>query len=426
MLCYIPDNSHYGSHERPRLMATRQRPSWFFRWGFLAVALFGIASFLGVNYVRQQLSEAPELRTVKIQRRDLRITVNTTGTVEPEEIVEVGADITGRIIRFGNDPENPEEPIQVGSLVSEGTVLVQLDDANLRIELEKASAARRLAEAEVAGLEIQFQQAKRTLERAQRLRNTNSQSEFDRIATAHDLAGSELATGKARLQQAVAQEQQAKLNLSRATIRAPIDGVVVDRRANVGQSVSPGVGLFLLTESLDTMRVRASVSESDIGKVEIGQPVTFSVDAYRDTKLHGKVEQVLVNARTHGNFVTYDVIVEIAKPEVTLFPSMTADVEFIVQERKNAWLVPNAALQWEPEPSPKPEVEKNGDSQQPEVVWTRSLDGKVHPISVQVGIDDGVQTQVIGDAFREGMPIVVGVVKKTTLARIIPSAKTMR
>jgi len=411
---------------------SRQRPGWFFRWGFLFVALIGIAGVVGTIYVRDRMNELPELRTVNIERRDLRITVGTTGTIEPEEIIEVGAEVSGKIVGFGQDLKYPSKSITVGSLVTKGAILVHLDNELYQIELQKAQAARRLAEAEVGSLETQLQQAKRTLERAERLRSTNSQSEFDKIVAAHDLARSQLAIGRARLEQASAAERHAEINLARTTIRAPVDGVVIDRRANLGQAVHAGtVGLFLLARNLDHMRVRASVSESDIGKVNVGQAVTFSVDARRDTILTGRVERILLNARVHSNFVTYDVLVTIDDPTVNLYPNMTADVEFEILKREQAWLVPTAALQWQPsaEQTEKstPPIDHDGQAESDAgVVWVQTGKGTVRPVAVRVGIDDGVQSEVISEGFRNGMPIVVGTVKKTTLARIIPSVTTHR
>ena len=179
----------------------------------------------------------------------------------------------------------------------------------------------------------------RELQRAERLRATNSQSEFDKIETAHEAAVAELAIGRARVEQAMAAAKQAEINLDRTTIRAPIDGVIIDRRANLGQNVAAGIsGLFLLARNLDSMRIRTSVNETDIGKISVGQPVTFTVDSHRDRQLTGRVEKILLNAKLQGNFVTYDVFVVIDGPTTMLMPHMTADVEFETAKREQAWL----------------------------------------------------------------------------------------
>lgn len=408
-------------------------------WLSFSVLLLVVA-VTGVQYMRARLAELPELRTVKLERRDLRITIRATGTIEPEEIIEVGAVVSGKIIEIGRDGADGDKSIDVGSRVKQGDVLVQLDHELLQVEVQKAHAAWRLAEAEVGRLETQLKQSTRELQRAERLRTTNSQSEFDKVESVHEAAVADMAIGRARLEQAIAAAKQAEINLARATIHAPIDGVVIDRRANLGQNVAAGAsGLFLLARSLDTMRIRTSVNETDIGKISVGQPVAFTVDSHRDRTLTGRVEKILMNAKLQGNFVTYDVFVAIDGSTSMLMPHMTADVEFETDKREKAWLVPTSSLGWQPDREQidesteiselnamrddESELPKQGDEA---IVWVPTHDGRVQPLAVRVGIDDGVSTEVIGENLQEELPVVVGVVKKTVLARIIPSVKTFR
>ena len=413
----------------------------------IVVAIFVAAAML---YCRNQLAELPELRSVNLERRDLEITVNTTGIIEPIDVVEVGTAVPGRIVSLGDTSQRPPRDVGIGSRVVEGEILAQLDQELYQIDVDKAIAAWRLADAEVKRLEIQLRQATTDLNRAQALRQTNAPAEFERVATAHAMAQAELSIGQARRDQAFAARQLAEAKIKHTAIRAPIDGIVIDQRTMQGQNVSPGShALFLLARSVDSMQIRASVSEADIGKVRVGQKVTFTVDAYRDTPMTGRVDEILMNARIKGSFVTYDVIVKIDKPLVTLMPHMTADVEFITQKRDQAWLVPTEALRWQPSPeqvagesitpvtaemaagAPNKNSGQNSQPADPTegeaaVVWVADSTGKVTPIQVTVGVDDGVKTQVIGEGFHQDLPIVVGTVKKTTLARIIPSVKTVR
>lgn len=422
----------------------------------LAVSLVLTLVALGA-FVSWRLSDArnalPELRTVEIAQRDLVITVGTTGTIEPDEVIQVGPDVAGKIVSFGRDAIDPSKSIDVGSRVSKNAILFQIDTQQYDIALQKAKAANHLAEADLGRLNAQLQQASRTMDRANRLRATNAQSDYDEITTAHEMAAAQLEVGKARVEQSLAEVRHAEVSLANTTVRSPIDGVVIDRRANLGQHVSIGhPGLFLLAPDLKQMRIRAAVSESDIGKIKLGQSVSFSIDANRDRKLTGKVDEILLNARMHGNFVTYDVIVRIDPTDVQLMPHMTADVEFEVIRRNHAWLVPTGAIQWQPEVAQldatqldatqldaaqleavaqqntlsaldNPAEKREGDLAQ---LWIPSGGGKVRPVSVRVGIDDGVFTEVVGIGLTENQPVVVGVVKRTTLARIIPTAKTIR
>jgi len=421
-------------------MAPRRRSRFTRRWVIAFLVVMAGSAALGTSYVRDRMAELPELRSVKMERGDLRITVKATGTVEPEEVVEVGATVSGRIVEFGKDGDRDNKPMDVGSRVAKNCVLAQLDRETYEVELQKAQAARRLAEADVGRLATQLTQAARDLDRARRLRSTNSRSDFDKVVTAHEAAGAELAIGQARLEQSIAAVRQAEINLDRTTIRSPIDGVVIDRRANLGQNVGAGTsGLFLLATNLDGMRIRASVGETDIGKVAVGQPVTFTVDSHRDRTMTGRVEKILLNARLHGNFVTYDVLVAVDGPTTMLLPHMTADVEFETVKRERAWLVPASSLGWWPSkeqivpafadvkrPAESDETQNGPGEEDAAVVWVPVGNDRVRPLSVRVGIDDGVLTEVVGGGFREELPVVVGIVKETTLARIIPSVKTLR
>ncbi|QDS94629.1 Macrolide export protein MacA [Roseimaritima multifibrata] len=404
--------------------------------GIVAVSCI-LSAVIAIRLFNQR-NDLPELRTVNVQRRDLVITVGTTGTIEPDEVVQVGPDVSGKIIRFGVDDRDPEKSIGVGSRVSKGTVLFQLDSQQYEIGLQKANAALRLAAADLVRLEAQSHQSQRNLDRADRLRATNPQSVYDEVVTANEMAVALLAVGQAKLEQAEAEVHHAKVSLENTFVRSPIDGIVIDRRANLGQHVSVGhPGLFLLARNLDQMQIRASVSESDIGKVKLGQPVTFTVDAHRDQTMGGRVKEILLNARMHGNFVTYDVIVSIDQTDLKLLPHMTTDVEFEIIKREQAWLVPTGALQWWPgadqmEQSVARDFTSDSDeSSSPSkgdtaYVWVPADNGKVRAVPVRVGIDDGVQTEVIGGAFESESPVVVGEIKRTTLARIIPTVKTLR
>ncbi|WP_404310710.1 efflux RND transporter periplasmic adaptor subunit [Neorhodopirellula lusitana] len=412
-------------------------PRWWIAGG--VVALIAIA---GIWHIQTSLAKSPKLRTVEIQRGDLRTFIAATGTVEPHEVVEVGALVSGAVVSFGDGQNAParigsqstrlESPVQVGTSVVQGGVLARLDPALYQLAVDRARSSLRLAEAEIGRLRTQLERSERELQRAQQLRNTNSESQYDSIATSHAIALAELDIANARREQAEGQVEQAEVNLSRTIIRSPIDGVVIDHRINLGQNAGPSSpGLFLVTRSLQDMRIRTSVSETDIGKVFPGQPVSFTVDGHRDQTMSGRVEQILMNARVQGNFVTYDVLVEMDQHDVNLLPHMTADVQLETVHRKNAWLVPSESLEWSPdnelanhsdEHSAAPE---NTDSSN-HVIWIANADGGVKPVSVKVGVDDGVRTEIMADGIAESMPVVVGTIRETTLARIIPSVKTLR
>ena len=415
----------------------------------LSVLVVASSLLLGGSWhVRQRLAELPKLRTVPIKRGDLRMFIAATGTVEPNAVVEVGALVSGKVVAFGDGNQQTDvtvgeqSPIPVGTRVTQGGVLAQIDRQLYEIELQQARVAHRLAEAEAARLQTRLEQARRELERAERLRSTNSESQYDQIATGFAVAQADFKMALARTEQTASQIQYAEINLARTTIRSPIDGVVIDHRVNLGQHAGPASpGMFLITADLKQMRIRTSVSETDIGKVYPGQPVRFTVDGYRDAKLTGSVEKVLMNARVQGNFVTYDVLVQIDPSETTLLPHMTADVQLETVNRSNAWLVPSESLNWQPNLERQANAgRENGQtfdaamveksviekSNAPPCIYVAADDGRVRAIPVRVGVDDGTKTEIFAEGLQESMPIVVGTIRETTLARTIPSVKTLR
>ncbi len=414
---------------------------------WIAVLVIGVLLISGSLHVVKSLSAAPKLRTVEMKRGDLRVFIAATGTVEPNEVVEVGALVSGPVVSFADGSSNTtiaeispsadatqpmRAPVRVGTHVVQGGVLAQIDPRLYELALDQARSAARLVDAEIQRLQTRLQQAARELQRAELLRDTNSGSQYDKIVNAHAIAEADLKIALAKAEQAAGEVRQAEINLARTTIRSPIDGVVIDHRVNLGQNVGPSSpGLFLITQDLGDMRIRTSVSETDIGKVYPGQPVSFTVDGYREAKLTGSVDQVLMNARVQGNFVTYDVLVRIDPHDVDLLPHMTADVQLETINRTNAWLVPSESLQWNPQDEdadlqPAKSSLTRSEATGQAHIWVATADGKVREMPVKVGVDDGVRTEIIAADCYESMPVVVGTIRETTLARIIPSVKTLR
>ncbi|MFO0202648.1 MAG: efflux RND transporter periplasmic adaptor subunit, partial [Alphaproteobacteria bacterium] len=195
--------------------------------------------------------EPPQFRSLQAEQGDLVIAVSATGTVEPEEVVDVGAQIIGLIEEFGPDPDRPGKTIDYGSKVTEGAVLGRIDDSPYQAELEKAEANLKVIQADLKRSEAQMKEAQRAFDRAQVLRDTNSGSDYDRAESQFEMAKADVAVSKARVEQAEIQKKQAEINLGFTTIKAPIEGVVIDRRVNVGQTVVAGLNapsLFLIAK----------------------------------------------------------------------------------------------------------------------------------------------------------------------------------
>ena len=399
-----------------------------------------VGGLLAVQYWRAGLNHPPKFRTLPVTRADLLIAVSATGTVEPVEIIDVGAQIMGCIRSFGPDPDRPGKTIDYRSRVKEGEVLAQMDDLPHRAEVDKSQASVKLAEAELKRYIARRDQARRDSERAEQLQESFSKGEYENVQADYVMAQAELAMSEARLDQAKIAAKQAEINLRYTTIRSPVDGVVIDRRVNVGQTIVAGMNapsLFLLAKDLRRMLVWSAVNEADIGDIHIGQSVSFKVDAHRDRVFTGRVSQIRLNASLMQNVVTYGVVVDVDNTDGTLLPYMTAKLQFEVARREQALLVPNQALRWRPTweqispvareeltpPEPgKAREEADEDTQMEDdeprmevhepTVWVLAEDGFVRPVKVQVELSDGMHTEVTGGELQPDDDVVVNVQRK--------------
>lgn len=379
-------------------------------------------------------------RSVPVKRGDLVATIAATGTVEPEEVVDVGAQVAGRILSFGKDLAG--RSVDYGSSVEEGTILARIDDAlysadvaQAGAQLEQARAGALRAEADLGQLQAKLFQAERDWKRAQKLGPSDalSQSDFDAAQSANDVARANLAVGKAALVQAASAVAQAEATLRKAqqnldycTIKSPVKGVIIDRRVNIGQTVVASLNapsLFLIAKDLKRMQVWVAVNEADIGSIHPGQPVTFTVDAYPGETFQGEVGKVRLNASMTQNVVTYTVEVLTDNATGKLLPYLTANLKFLLDSRNGVLLVPNAALRWIPLPEqvapgyretpakgskrPGPSGEDGRQESSQRVVWIQE-GSYVRPVSVRVGLSDGTTSEVQGDHLKEEMAVVVG------------------
>ncbi|MBI4797096.1 MAG: efflux RND transporter periplasmic adaptor subunit, partial [Deltaproteobacteria bacterium] len=288
-------------------------------------------------------------------------------------------------------------------------------------------------------LKAKLFQAERDWGRAKQLGPSDalSQSDYDAALSAFEVAKANLNVGQAAVVQtkdAVAQAEatlrRASQNLDYCTIRSPVKGVIIDRRVNIGQTVVASLNapsLFLIARDLTRLEVWAAVNEADIGNIRPGQPVTFTVDAHPGITFKGEVEKIRLNATMTQNVVTYTVQIDTDNSDGRLIPYLTANVKFLVAERKNVLLVPNAALRWKPLPD---QVAPGFDQQQPKKRGgKKSGEGKalaqkgqaeqaagtlwvltgayVQPLKVRLGPTDGSLTEVQGPEIKEGMQVVV-------------------
>ena len=410
------------------------------------VVLFVIVVAL---FLRGSGNKGVVYRTTPVKKGDLLATISATGTVEPEEVVDVGAQIAGQINSFGKDKNG--KTIDYGSVVEEGTILAQIDDslyaadvamANAQVLQARAGVLR--TEADLGQLKSRLNQAKRDWDRAQKLGPSEAlaQSSYDAYKSGYEIAQANVAVGEAAIVQsrnAVAQAQatlqRGQRNLSYCTIKSPVKGVIIDRRVNIGQTVVSSLNapsLFLIAKDLKRMQVWVSVNEADVGSIHPGQPVSFTVDAYPGKTFRGEVGKIRLNATMTQNVVTYTVEVITDNSSGKLLPYLTANAQFELSQHNNVLLVPNAALRWGPQPqqvTPKfrtmtespgrrdgmggggqPAAEpaaKTAAKTNQGFIWTQ--DGRyVRPIKVNTGLSDGTMTEVQGDEVKEGMEVIIG------------------
>ncbi len=264
--------------------------------------------------------------------------VRAIGTLEPEEVIDVGAEVAGTVLKLGADPADPKKVIDFNTRVEEGTVLVQIDPERCKIAVEKARAALELARSQVKLKAAHLQVAEKNWERCQKLPPARavSQEEVDLARGRLEIAKAELAVAQAGVPQAEAVLKEAELDLGRTTIRSPVKGLVIDRRVNIGQTVVASLNapsLFLIAKDLKRMEVWAAVDEADIGQVRTGQTAQFKVAASPDKTFEAKVTQVRLNATLDKRKVTYTVVLAVDNADGSLLPYMTANVRILTGKR---------------------------------------------------------------------------------------------
>ncbi len=250
-------------------------------------------------------------------------------------------------------------------------------------------------------------------ERAAKGQGDASQAALSASKAEQQIARTQESAAQAQVKQAEAALAQAQIDLDHTYIKAPVDGTVVSRQVNVGQTVAASLAaptIFEIAQDLTKMQVDTNVDEADVGRVQVGQNATFTVDAYPSRVFRGAVMAVRQAPINVQNVVTYDVVVGVSNDDLKLFPGMTANVKILVDHRDNALTIPNAALRYQPAAGgAASKNRKTRAAATSTTVWTLGADGKPQPVDVQLGISDGTRTEVRSGNLHEGEPVILGV-----------------
>lgn len=349
-----------------------------------------------------------ECVTVPVARVDIRNSVTATGTIEPVTSVDVGTQVSGIVSHIYVDYNSP---------VKKGQVIAQLDMVNLESELSGAEANLRSARANLQSLQSALDYQTANYERYTRLfeKGLISADEFEQARLSHEQALRSVEQARQSVSQQTENVKRARTNLDYATITSPIDGVVLSKEVEEGQTVASSFNtptLFKIAQDLTDMRVIADVDEADIGQVREGLPVTFTVDAFPDDVFRGEVTQVRQQATTESNVVTYEVVISAPNADLKLKPGLTASVSILTLDVPDVPAVPSRALKFTPSPDMLAEGESIEDKPEaPHKVWVK--EGAVYrAVPVTVGESSATHTQILG-GVDEGCRVVVDIRAKS-------------
>ena len=388
------------------------------------IIVIAIGSWWGYRtFYRDQTTIS--FKTEQLLREDLTSSISASGTVEPEELINVGAQVSGKIMSFGKDANG--NTVDYRSPVKAGTLLAQIDDVLYAAALREAKAQKLQAEAAITSAKASIRQAEAKLnlcsinwKRAQELYNKKAmaKSDYDTAEANYISAQADSAAAKAELERANAQLAiadaaliKAQRNLDYCAITAPVDGIIIDRRVSIGQTVVSSMSassIFLIAKDLKRMEVWVSVNEADISHIKPGMLVEFTIDTFPNRTFTGTVKKIRLNATMSQNVVTYIVEVTTDNSDNTLIPYLTANVKFIRNRKKNVLTVSNAALRFQPDPSliaPAYRDKKFADNAKIIYIQEGNL---LRPVEVKTGLSAAGRVELIDPAISENDVIVYG------------------
>jgi HlyD family secretion protein len=368
-------------------------------------ALVAIAIVVIVLLMRGNNSEQ-KFKTEKIARGEIIESVNATGTVNAIITVNVGTQVSGTIIKLFAD---------FNSRVRKGQVIALIDPTVFEAQVEQAKANLFAAKASLAKSEVSVKDTRRTFERNRELvkKNLIAQGDLDTAETNYESAKAQVDVSKAQVQQAIAALSMSETNLRYTKIQSPVNGIVVSRSVDVGQTVAASFQtptIFMIAEDLTKMQIDTNVNEADIGKIKVAQDVVFTVDAYPERNFKGRVSQIRNAPIIVQNVVTYDVVIQVDNSDLKLKPGMTANSSIITNKKSDILRILNSALRFKFTDKTSSKPEGKGSSGQG--VWVLEK-GTPKRIKITTGITDGIYTELISGNIAEGQEMIIEILSKS-------------
>ena len=420
----------------PAAQAWYRRPALWAGVGLLALMAVGLWYW----QARQTASMAPSYTTQTVARGNLTLTVTANGTLQPTRSMNIGSELSGTVLKVNVD---------VNDRVKKGQVLVELDTAKLRDQILRSRASLAAANAKVAQTVATVKEAKASLARLEEVARLSggkvpSKTELDSSRAVLERAIADEASARASVNEAQAALSTDQINLSKASIRAPSDGVVLTRSVDPGNAVAASlqaVTLFTVAEDLAQLRLQVYVDEADVGSVTVGQNASFTVSAYPGRQYPARITRVAYGSTITDNVVTYLTYLDVDNNDLSLRPGMTATATITATQRKDVLLVPNSALRFaptatgagkpassssivsslmprrRPTDSTRKSAAANASTAAARQVWVLSKggEGPAVPVAVTPGISDGRMTEITGGELQVGMQVITD--QKTVAAK---------
>lgn len=376
----------------------------------ILIFIFVVCFFVMTNTKKQ-----PKYKTETITKGDITESVTASGTVNPVVSISVGTQVSGTIRQIYADFNSP---------VKKGQLLAQIDPSLFEGQVEQARANLYNVQANLQKIQSIAMNDLKTYNRNKTLYQKNyiARSEVDIAESTYNADKAQINSAHAQIAQASAALKNNLTNLKYTKIISPVNGIVVTRNIDVGQTVAASFQtptLFLVAQDLTKMQIDTNVAEADIGKIKLNQEVNYNLDGYPDMNFSGKVKQIRITPTTFQNVVTYDVVISVDNNDLKLKPGMTANISIITSKKKNVLLVPNSSLRFTPKKDDDtPKFKTQG-------IWVLK-DKKPKRISIKTGVSDGENTEIISGKIEAGEKVIVNVIEKSKRSRGLSSEMRMR